>query len=251
MEQQSLYSNINFSLPARGQPVVSTVIPTLLCPSDSGANKVFQAHNIAPTSYSASQGFHWWTDAILGPWAPWDTLGFTEKPAADMAGLFAPTLVNKIRDITDGTSNTMVIGETDTFGFYGGPGWTCGTGKRREIVGAAVFRAAFLGAAHAGSQEEVLLTHPAKVSLRRSPSSFDVQKSASASDSWIRKSAFVDWVVVQYTLLIDQPARVIVGLARRFAPYGSEAFCSLNQMGGMSRGREIPDILRTPRTQTY
>ncbi|MFN6161563.1 MAG: DUF1559 domain-containing protein [Planctomycetota bacterium] len=185
MEQQSLYSNINFSLPAWGQPVVSTVVPTLLCPSDSGANKVLQAHNIAPTSYSGSQGFHWWTDAILGPWAPWDTLGFTEKPAADMAGLFAPTLENKIRDITDGTSNTMVIGETDTFGFYGGAGWTCGTGRRREIVGAAVFRAAFLGAAHAGfgGNEQTYYGYTAKT--------LEVDGTSKAPGSWFRAAPYV------------------------------------------------------------
>ena len=144
MEQQSLYSNVNFNLPAWGQPIVSTVVPTLLCPSDSGANKVFQAHNIAPTSYAGSQGWHWWPNgtAVLGPW---NGLGFNQKPQADFSGLFTPTNVNRIRDITDGTSNTLVIGETDTYGHYGGVPYTSGTGKRREIVGAAVFRAAFVG----------------------------------------------------------------------------------------------------------
>ncbi|MFN9604458.1 MAG: DUF1559 domain-containing protein [Planctomycetota bacterium] len=148
MEQQSLYSSTNFNAPAWGQPIVSTVVPTLLCPSDSGANKVFQAHNIAPTSYSGSQGWHWWPTASTNFADPanrayWTSLGLGERDA-DFSGLFTPTNINKIRDITDGTSNTMVIGETDTFNFYGGPGNTSGTGKRREIVGAAVFRAAFV-----------------------------------------------------------------------------------------------------------
>lgn len=144
MEQQSLYSNVNFNLPAWGQPIVSTVVPTLLCPSDSGANKVFQAHNIAPTSYAGSQGWHWWPNgtAVLGPW---NGLGFNQKPQADFSGLFTPTNENRIRDITDGTSNTLVIGETDTYGHYGGAPYTSGTGKRREITGAAVYRAAFIG----------------------------------------------------------------------------------------------------------
>jgi prepilin-type N-terminal cleavage/methylation domain-containing protein len=147
MEQQSLYSNTNFNLPAWGQPIVSTLVPALLCPSDSGVNKVFQAHNIAPTSYSGSQGYHWWPNgtAVLGPWAPWAAMGFNEKPQADFSGLFTPTDINKIRDITDGTSNTMIIGEADTFSFGGGQWYTSGTGKRREVVGAAVYRAAFVG----------------------------------------------------------------------------------------------------------
>jgi prepilin-type N-terminal cleavage/methylation domain-containing protein len=150
MEQQSLYNNINFSLPAWNQPVVSTQIPTLQCPSDAGVTRVFQAHNIATTSYAGSEGFHWWTDAILGPWAPWNAQGFTERPASDFAGVFAATLQTKLRDVTDGTSNTMVIAETDTFSVYGGAAWTCGTGARRPHMSWAVFRAAFLGAGYAG-----------------------------------------------------------------------------------------------------
>jgi prepilin-type N-terminal cleavage/methylation domain-containing protein/prepilin-type processing-associated H-X9-DG protein len=149
MEQQSIYNSTNFNAPAWGQPIVSTLVPTLQCPSDAGFKKVYDAHNIAPTSYAGSQGWHWWADASTNfgdpaNFAYWNSLGLGQKQA-DFNGLFAPTQIYKIRDVTDGTSNTLVIGETDTFGFYGGPGYTSGTGKRREVVGSAVFRAAFVG----------------------------------------------------------------------------------------------------------
>lgn len=148
MEQQTLANGVNFSLPAWGQPIVSSPVATLLCPSDGNVQKIFQAHNIAVTCYSGSQGYHWWPDAVFGPWPPWQGFGFNN--VADVSGLFAPTRINKLRDITDGTSNVLIIGETDSTNYYGGPWFTSASGARRNIFQWGVYRAAFLGAAHAG-----------------------------------------------------------------------------------------------------
>src|SRR5690606_7131506 len=51
----------------------------------------------------------------------------------------------KIRDITDGTSSTILLAETCQAGFYNGPPGTCGTGKLR-LSGGSPFtpHAAFL-----------------------------------------------------------------------------------------------------------
>jgi hypothetical protein len=68
-----------------------------------------------------------------------------------MSGLFAPTRQNGQKDITDGTSNTLVIAETDSAGFGGGPFMTTSTGKRRAPFQSGVFRSAFVGFSHAGS----------------------------------------------------------------------------------------------------
>ncbi len=148
MEQNNIYQSTNMLLPAWNQPIVSTQVPTLICPSDANITKVYQAHNISVTCYAGSQGYHWWPDAVFGPWAPWQGFGFNN--VGDVSGLFAPTRINKIRDIADGTSNVLIIGETDSTGHYGGPWFTTGTGTRRNIFQWAVFRAAFLGAPHAG-----------------------------------------------------------------------------------------------------
>ena len=148
MEQGPLFNQVNYGLRVWGQPIVGTRVANLLCPSDANTEKVFTQHQIASTSYAGSQGFHWWPDAVVGPWAPWQGLGFANN--GDMSGLFAPTRRNGVKDITDGLSNTLVIAETDSAGFGGGPFMTTATGKRRAPFTDGVFRAAFVGLALAG-----------------------------------------------------------------------------------------------------
>lgn len=150
MEQQPLYQGVNYQLRVWGQPIVGTKVATLLCPSDAAHEKVFQAHNIAVTSYAGSQGFHWWPDCGSGPWwNGWNGLsGFARE--GDLSGLFATSRSNAMRDITDGTSSTLVIAETDSSNFGGGPFMTTSSGRRRAPFQSGVFRAAFVGFSHAG-----------------------------------------------------------------------------------------------------
>jgi type II secretory pathway pseudopilin PulG len=150
MEGSTIASNTNYQLRVWGQPIVSARVANLLCPSDSTVEKVYSQHNIAPTSYAGSQGFHWWPDCGSGSWwNGWNGVsGFSNL--GDLSGLFAPSRANQVRDITDGTSGTIIIAETDTANFYGGPFMTTGTGARRAPYTSGVFRAAFVGFSHAG-----------------------------------------------------------------------------------------------------
>ena len=148
MEGSTIASGVNYNLRVWGQPIVSTRVPNLLCPSDSTVEKVFAQHNIAPTSYSGSQGFHWWPDAGVG--VGWGGPNMGIGTAGDLSGLFAPSRANQMRDITDGTSGTIVVGETDTSNYSGGPFMTTASGLRRAPYQNGVFRAAFVGLSHAG-----------------------------------------------------------------------------------------------------
>jgi len=155
LEQAPLYSTVNYRLPAAGQPFVTTVLPTLKCPSDATYEAVQSSFNLPQgavtsrlglTNYSGSEGFHWWPTADLNQgWvnANDPTLSLILGPG-DYSGMFAPTRTNGLKNITDGTSNTMIIGETDSTGFGGGAFWSSGTGVRRRAP-EQVFRAAFLG----------------------------------------------------------------------------------------------------------
>ena len=151
IEQGPLYNNTNRSLRVWGQPIVSTSVPTLQCPSDANYQAQKDAHQITPTSYGGSEGFHWWPTCGIGNSAPWNTYGDPITRDADLSGLFTVTRFNKMASMADGTSNTMVIGECDSTNFGGGPFMTAGTGARRS-QGQGVFRAAFVGPGYSGWQ---------------------------------------------------------------------------------------------------
>jgi prepilin-type N-terminal cleavage/methylation domain-containing protein/prepilin-type processing-associated H-X9-DG protein len=162
VEQGPIYSGIDFTRRAwdqviGNQTLVGIKVPYLRCPSDAGYDSVYESSfltkagfgtNISIAGYSGSEGFHWWPTADLDPaWGGvWQTILYARS---DYVGLFAVTKTNGIKDITDGSSNTMVVGETDASSFGGGGFGTSGTGTRRT-KGESVFRAAFVGPGYTG-----------------------------------------------------------------------------------------------------
>lgn len=159
MEQQPIYDATNKLLPVWGQDVVKTRIGAFQCPSDSGFTKPSETWDIAVTNYAGSEGFHWWNNAFLGSWynPPFtNDLGET----ADFSGLFTIGRDFAIRDVVDGTSNTVVVAETDSQGFKFGTGlWDrpsrSNSGKRRLRGGESVFRSAFVFNGVCGQSVEI------------------------------------------------------------------------------------------------
>ncbi|MFO0886515.1 MAG: DUF1559 domain-containing protein, partial [Pirellulales bacterium] len=146
LEQKPLYDAINFNLPAFNQtvaingvntPLQSVEVPTMRCPSDAGYKNGEQAqtHGFSVMNYAASEGYHWWPQAGIGPGG---------RPGistyGDYAGLFAPTRTNGLRDVTDGTSNTIAVCEVDSYSFCCGSWDLGGSGRRRLRGGEAVTR---------------------------------------------------------------------------------------------------------------
>jgi hypothetical protein len=62
--------------------------------------------------------------------------------------------------IKDGTANTVVVAETDSYGFKFGPQFSSGTGKRRLRGGEAVFRSAFVFTQYAGTPANEVVNNP-------------------------------------------------------------------------------------------
>jgi prepilin-type N-terminal cleavage/methylation domain-containing protein/prepilin-type processing-associated H-X9-DG protein len=126
IEQSAVFNKIDFSRPLWNQqvnnmPVQGIKIQTLFCPSDSAYENL--SHGIACTSYAGSQGYDWW--------ARDDQHG----------GVFSLARFTRIAQIKDGTSNTIMVGETCSSGFTGSN--ESGGGQLR-VGGDRVFRSALV-----------------------------------------------------------------------------------------------------------
>ncbi len=145
MEQQTLYNMTNKNLPMWGQPVVSTQLPNLRCPSDSDYRDISQTWQIAVTNYAGSEGYHWWSSCNANFVAGGNV-------TREYSGVFSELQWNRIADIKDGTSNTVAGAECTAAGYKWGAFHTSGTGTPRLATGAGegVFRSAFLALGEQG-----------------------------------------------------------------------------------------------------
>ncbi|MBA3315503.1 MAG: DUF1559 domain-containing protein [Planctomycetaceae bacterium] len=138
IEQQTLKGAANDKLPLWGQQlpdgkdIVSVQLPILTCPSDAELNN---SHGMGWTSYAGAEGFDWWP-----------------RRGDRFGGVFTMHSATKFKDITDGTSNTIAVGEVSSHSYTGGPWMGTGRGRLRRGDGEAVYRPAFVSPAFSDSQ---------------------------------------------------------------------------------------------------
>jgi prepilin-type N-terminal cleavage/methylation domain-containing protein len=120
IEQTNLYNQFNFShnsyTGVNLTPVV-TPVKTYLCPS--GRIKVNQnsGENIGTTVTATTHYYGIMGPKGINPWVPGGTTTFSHDPNPTGHGGYSDTGVlyrnskTRIGDITDGTSNTMIVGE--------------------------------------------------------------------------------------------------------------------------------------------
>jgi hypothetical protein len=120
-------------------------VSMLTCPSDAAwhsGNEMIAALGAPPqfllglTHYSANNGYWWWPQA-----GPWDTTfevvqRFPEISGRELSGVFSDEHTTKMSEITDGTSNVILVAETNSTGFRRAVGfteslWTSATGVPR------------------------------------------------------------------------------------------------------------------------
>jgi prepilin-type N-terminal cleavage/methylation domain-containing protein len=134
IEQGPLADSINYSIPGynqniNGKPLQSHEIPGFLCPTSPRPDTL--PHDFAFTSYAGAAGWHGYRYKNFDP---------------NAAGVFSLYDATSIRDITDGTSNTIMVGEVTNESFTAtapATQWGGGSGEKRKGA-SAVFRAALV-----------------------------------------------------------------------------------------------------------
>jgi prepilin-type N-terminal cleavage/methylation domain-containing protein/prepilin-type processing-associated H-X9-DG protein len=135
LDQGPLYNQINFNIAALGQNLgtgnLETIgLPVTTCPSDAVWGKQ-KPQGLGFSSYGMTQGWDWWSRFNSAGYAGLDTrlygVGITGNNVA-------------IQQITDGTSNTIMIGETDSASNTGSQ-FCC---TRKRTAGERVFRTCLL-----------------------------------------------------------------------------------------------------------
>jgi len=154
LEQGNTYSSMNFQLTwqyGAQNTAFDTRIATYICPSDSTFQEEATGFvQYVQTSYAPVRGA---TENIAYSWGTSPTAPNANRCGAiDGEGVFGTGIAYKISDITDGTSNTLAIGEQSRFnaensvtspfnfgnatGYWGGPG-IAGWNNDTRITGGA------------------------------------------------------------------------------------------------------------------
>ncbi|HID23337.1 MAG TPA: DUF1559 domain-containing protein [Planctomycetaceae bacterium] len=143
IDQAPLYQQIDFNLPAWGQPIVGTRVEAFHCPSDGGGlDNPADTDGIEYTNYPGCAGYHWWYPTGRGR-GLWD-------------GVFNYVRAIKMADIRDGTSNTAMVIERYSRGYDSGQNppnrrvRVNGVGRPRPFGWRPVYCAAFVGTSIAG-----------------------------------------------------------------------------------------------------
>jgi hypothetical protein len=150
MEQQARYDNVNFRFSVINQPVLPGIEPIiqaqlkgLMCPSDAGFKSAGENHDIGFTNYAASEGCFEepnppdvsYETIMIDPSSmsfPYNRLPQKPGKRVNYQNVFSGARSNDDADIKDGKSNTILVAESTSHGYFGG-GYLAGANGLGDI----------------------------------------------------------------------------------------------------------------------
>jgi prepilin-type N-terminal cleavage/methylation domain-containing protein/prepilin-type processing-associated H-X9-DG protein len=115
LEQGNTFASMNFSLAynyGAQNTAFDTKIATYTCPSDTTFTEEPVGYvQYVQTSYAPMRGG---TDVYMYSWGT-GSINASRCGVIDSEGVFGTGLVYQVKDVTDGTSNTIAVGETSRF----------------------------------------------------------------------------------------------------------------------------------------
>ncbi len=140
LDQGPLYNAINFSIPlydptlstqrdGAGNPLSAKKLTVLMCPSDF--TYPMPTYNLSWTNYGGASVY-------------WAQPPYNADP---YQGVFTDFSNTGLKDVRDGTTTTIAVGECSTYGFQNGPMFTSGMGRSRGFAANGVFKSALVAAA--------------------------------------------------------------------------------------------------------
>jgi prepilin-type N-terminal cleavage/methylation domain-containing protein/prepilin-type processing-associated H-X9-DG protein len=140
LEQNAMYNAINYERPYNSfsnQTAFNYKVSSLLCPDDSGAFQFDAALLLVTTTQSSYAAVAGLTEVLVYSYRP--PTNADRCGALDNEGVFGVNNATRIAAVTDGTSNTVMVGEKSRYqnepassnfnfvnvaGWFAGPPWT-------------------------------------------------------------------------------------------------------------------------------